>query len=174
MKTTLLRKVVRFCEEEPRRFNMSIWYQDVGSVLKGDDETLARVNEATAGVDQPDEISKDQIAPCGIIGCLAGNTCIVTGLCETEPDSSDPDLIHYYEPGHGWFRAAKEALGLTGIQAERLFYPSKEFNEGGGRPGAGHWPERYSLAYRKAKTPEERVKVLRRRVEHFIKTNGRE
>jgi hypothetical protein len=80
-----------------------------------------------------------------------------------------------HTPVGGWFSAARKALGLTNLQAEKLFYPSGEFlRRFSDSSVKGHWPEQFTKQYREALTPPERAKVLRRRVEHFIKTKGRE
>ena len=62
-------------------------------------------------------------------------------------------------------RAAKE-LGLgfelsQDTNAGRLFFDNE-------------WPEKFQAALAEAKTPLQRAEVAVKRIEHFIKTNGKE
>jgi hypothetical protein len=45
----LLRKVVAYAEQEPRRFNMSTFYEDVVSVVKGEGITVKRYSDPIGG-----------------------------------------------------------------------------------------------------------------------------
>lgn len=84
---------------------------------------------------------------CGTIACIGGWALVLSG----KKNSSDLGI-------------ARQLLDLDYEQADRLF----------GGIGGGNWPELFDNAYLKAKTLRGRVRVAARRIEHFIKTEGRE
>jgi hypothetical protein len=62
---------------------------------------------------------------------------------------------------------AQKDLGLTSTQATKLFFlPRMGYKIG--------WPLKFQEAYDHAQTPQGRLYVAIRRVEHFTKTKGRE
>jgi hypothetical protein len=65
---------------------------------------------------------------------------------------------------------AASLLGLTETEACRLFY-FKGWDIF--RPQLG-WPDRFAEAYYHAKTPRQRAQATARRIEHFIRTKGKE
>jgi len=149
MNVKLLREVKRYILAEPLRFNMRDWGK--GSAH----------------------------APCGSVACIAGNACIVgeKGLGFKIPTKvrKGQRVIDW----QGWYNSefigefigpeecASELLGLTTAQADRLFLIESLH-------GFVGWPERFEKAYLAAKTPPERAKVAAERIEHFIKTKGKE
>ncbi len=81
------------------KFDMASWFahNDVVKTTRGD--VLSIVKEH----------------PCGTVACLAGHAAI---LAWQEGDLSVPE---YWE-GNPIFQAARKFLGLTGSQADHLFY----------------------------------------------------
>lgn len=157
MKTKFLREVVSWFETEPRRLDMHEWH---------------RYRPADHDPNNP---------PCGTAACLAGSTCIIAG--KARPHLSPKYKGFYLSPENGWGETAKELLGLSFAQANRLFRPDEhtsylhsgdDFPEGADKLPKSKWPKRYADAYRKATTAAERFKVLKNRVNHFIKTRGAE
>ncbi len=165
MNVELLLKVVEYAEQEPRRFDMGDWYVDVSGVITGDDDLDSIVSNDSGFAARDVE----KLPPCGTIGCIAGTACILAGDLQYETTIFDGfELRSYYDPYRGWYRTAVDLLDLSYEQADRLFYPKREVSERG-------WPEPFVTEYAQNwDNPEERVKILRRRVEHFIVTNGQE
>jgi hypothetical protein len=163
MNTELLLKIVEHAEQEPRRFDMGSWYVDVSEVVMGNHD-LEEVLNNDSGFAARDE---EMLPPCGTIGCIAGTACILGGeLTYDVKFFGGLELRSYHGPHRGWYRTAVDLLGLSDEQADRLFY--KDYSE-------VHWPESFAAEYEANQdNPEERVKILRRRVEHFIATNGAE
>jgi hypothetical protein len=89
--------------------------------------------------------------PCGTVCCLAGAVCL----------SNEKNNPARRENWHVIEHIASGILRLSKKRITRLFYLC-------------NWPNKYSNVYHKAKTAAERVAVLRRRVEHFIATDGQE
>ena len=86
---------------------------------------------------------------CSSAHCIAG-WAIVLGKKKW------PDQI-----AHVW-NLAHKVLSLRGRQDSKLFSVG------------GDWPKKFASAYLKAKTPKGRARVAARRIDHFIKTGGRE
>lgn len=156
---------------------METYYADFSRPLFTDDiqakeEEFQELVEEHSLDGEEIEFTIDDIPPCGAVGCIAGNTVIIAGLGRPYflGSRNGRDIIQYHAPaGSTWFDKAAELLGLDNEQAQRLFYPNDRFGDGN-----NVWPEPFASQYEKAKTPEERVAVLRPRVEHFIATNGAE
>lgn len=104
------------------------------------------------------------LPPCDTVSCIAGAAV----LSHRDIKKSDLDMWH------SWYRVrdeAEEILDLSSGEAARLFYlPTIH----GGSGGDDAWPDSYEKAYFEAKTPEDRAKVIRERIQHFIDTNGAE
>jgi hypothetical protein len=150
MNVELLRKVVEYAEAEPRRSDMAEWYIDVSHMTKN-----PRINTP----------------PCGAVACLSGTACILSGAAPKSEVSiqNGIEVASYDEPDEGWFNAGRDALGLTSEQASRLFFLSDAL------AARKCWPKSFAEAYWMCgNKPDEKVKVLRERVEHFIATEGRE
>lgn len=95
--------------------------------------------------------------PCGTVGCIAGWANVLSGNYEK---------FDYYI---GLSEAAS-TLGLDLGQRERLFTEPILYND---RDIDG-WPEKYAVRYLKAKTANERARATSDRIEHFIKTKGKQ
>lgn len=94
MNTKLLREVVAYFKEEPRRLRMEHWTKDV---------------VPDAG-DNP---------PCGTVSCVAGTTCILGGKVERFGNG-----MIIPSGNRQWDEYAKELLDLNQNQATRLFHTS--------------------------------------------------
>jgi hypothetical protein len=100
--------------------------------------------------------------PCGTACCIAGAAVIVDR--GQNPAIVLSELIKTRQSGITGIDIEDEAvdlLSLTYAQKERLFF-------------ATYWPGKFKSAYARAKTPLDRAKVGVRRIEHFIKTKGKE
>jgi hypothetical protein len=86
-------------------------------------------------------------AKCGTAACIAGWTMLLSKV--------DPSTVDSYSA------AASELLGIGNTFHNPLFYTDD-------------WPLEYEAAYKNAKTPAGRARVAARRIEHFIKTDGKE
>jgi hypothetical protein len=99
--------------------------------------------------------SKDR--GCGTVACLAGHVCLDAG---DTPDFGDRTFSSYVVRGNlvvGADVRASEILGISDRQSAILFYMP-------------YWPAKFREAYLSAKVAGGRVRVLKRRVNHFIKT----
>jgi hypothetical protein len=101
---------------------------------------------------------------CKTQACLAGETVLEMGTGVLMPDGG----IKLNNPSMYFPEQAGNDLGLDLNQRRRLFYFA---TWGVGNIG---WPVKFETAYTAAKTPQGRLYVAIRRVEHFIKTHGRE
>ncbi len=174
MNVELLRKVVEHVELEPRRFNMHEWYVDATGVVCGE------IDVCNLDVSSFFDENGSDVPPCGVVGCIAGTTCIISGKAIGFPRGiiNGRKLFEYKMPIGGWAKNAQKLLELTDDQAERLFYPGYWYAPlyiGSQLHSENTWPEPFAGQYfRNRYNPEERVKILRARVEHFIATNGAE
>lgn len=98
----------------------------------------------------------DDAPPCGTAGCIAGWACLLSGTTFEKASTG------------GWKRATK-LLGLTSSQAATLFAPPAHYDN-----GIDSWPKKFSMKYIKAKTKRGKANVTVARIEHFIKTKGKE
>ena len=101
-------------------------------------------------------------SPCGATGCIAGMACFL----------SDPVLFFMDAIGIKQVDIKGEALRFLGLneqQGERLFYldASQSSSE-------DMWPTRFCASYDRARSAKAKAKVAADRIEHFIKTKGRE
>lgn len=145
----LLRKVEKQILDEPRRLDMNQW-----------------------GItNEPNE----QFPACKTQGCIAGWTCMLSdkGLWKSLVQKSRSGdyterRLDMFLPGFVPSEKAAKLLNLTEKQADNLFYFKLW------KSGVSGWPEKYSNAYDKAKTPAGRARATVNRIEHFIKTDGAE
>lgn len=168
MNEALLWKVVEHAEVEPRRFNMREWYVNATGIVT-DVETIDDLKNPEVFEGYED------VPPCGAVGCVAGTCCIISGVSTKQfvAHINGMDIYEYQMPYGGWFHNAMNLLSLTLDQAERLFYPGYGF-EPLDKPH-NVWPEPFKSQYHEnANNPQERVRILRERVAHFIATNGAE
>jgi hypothetical protein len=121
-------------------------------------EEPRRLNMNSYGylVDGPD-------APaCKTVGCIAGWSGLLSqGHLTAETGSSfmDPEV-------------AREALKLTENQADRLF--TEPWVALGGEKRGHCWPIKFAKRFEAATSEIQKAKVTAARIEHFIKTKGRE
>lgn len=104
---------------------------------------------------------------CKTQACLAGEAVLATGSGQLHHNGG---IILTSTGGSGWeieSQAGKD-LGLTLNQRRRLFFFANMNEEEIG------WPKKFEEAYRAANTPQGRLYVAIRRVEHFLATKGRE
>jgi hypothetical protein len=97
------------------------------------------------------ELGSDK-PPCNTLGCIAGWTCHLSGDTPRKRNSFN-------------YERARKALGLTPKEADRLFAYTWNI---------GAWPEKFLQKYDAAKTPAGRARAAAQRIEHFIKTDGKE
>lgn len=139
----LLRRVVRRIGVNPKRLDMALW---------GDREQDHRREE-----DDLRDRHEGKWPTCGTVGCIAG------WIAMDHLTLPQIKTMSYRQYGALFksvaYRASKK-LGLTIYETETLFHVE-------GWPG---WPERFRLPFLKARGPKTRYKILKKRVEHFIKT----
>lgn len=92
--------------------------------------------------------SEQKFPSCGTAACIAGWTCILSKKRTS-------------------LRVAADLLGIKGSFFECSSETARLFD-------AGEWPEPFGRNYQGAKTPRARVKIAVARIEHFIKTKGKE
>lgn len=146
MNTRALRKLIKWIQAEPRRFDMQQWVASESLLEKLD-------------------------PPCGTVGCLAGMACHMQGHRLLFSDSELGGTQAAVKRGKHLpvEPLATRLLGLDSDQAARLFYIRKL------HPDADFfWPDKFENQYLKAKTQRGRVGAAVRRIEHFIKTRGEE
>lgn len=103
---------------------------------------------------------------CGTAACIAGFACVLEANRE-KPARSFKDrvlaVIGLATPAFmvQWEVRARELLDIDLPQANRLFYTS-------------NWPEPFRAEYYDGQTKECRAKAASKRIDHFIKTEGRE
>lgn len=106
------------------------------------------------GHDRSGYLKHHKAGGCGTAACIAGWTCHVAlenkKLVET-------DAAIGFEAA----RKATELLELSRNQAACLFYHSA-------------WPRRFAEQHEDAKTLSDRARAAARRIDHFIKTKGKE
>jgi len=148
MNVEMLRKVKKEILKAPARFNMDFFGDSLDWAIESQDE------------EKPSNVLGRPA--CKTQACIAGEACLVAGKAEFVPGGG----LRTLESVGGFAETAQEILGLGTAQAQRLFYMKDS--------GAFGWPRRFEKEYIKARTPRARVLVAARRIEHFIKTNGKE
>ena len=149
-----LRKLQKYILDEPKRFNLETW----GEVCNP--KTYAALEAEYVGADVV-----NQKPPCGTVGCIAGNLCVLSGDIKPNViiDRLGSELETYIFPRNTDEMAAKY-LGLDIDEAEKLFY-LEEWNYGTG------WPEEFAARLEKHKPGTlEYAKVAVARIDHFIET----
>lgn len=98
---------------------------------------------------------------CGLKGCIAG-----TALFLEDPltfmrlaRQEDTEAIE---------RKAQKVLGLSKAEANRLFFTGDQTG------GKDHWPDKYTDQFESAGTAAIELRVVDRRIKHFIATKGKE
>jgi hypothetical protein len=151
MNVKLLRQIQKYILAEPKRFYLGSWG---GSILPDVVDSL---------MDNEDSFSRtmlEQRPPCGALGCIAGTACILTGAIKPKLGSK----IFFFPESTA--HKARRLLGIDAAAAERLFYLSEWGYDG--------WPRKFERAYERCRTPRGRASVAVRRIDHFIKTKGKE
>lgn len=161
----LLRKVQAHILEEPKRLDMSDWGVAYATGTK------TRI-EGTTDKEVP-------VPACNTVGCVAGWSIflgrpklwkdLIKATAENKAiyDNEDTALD---ETLNSPKYEAERILGITDEQGERLFF----FKKWSFRNPLSGWPEKFSDAYKKAKTAKQRAKVTAARIDRFIDTDGAE
>ena len=103
-----------------------------------------------------------QAPPCGTVACIAGH---VDWMTHPRLFAASVAIDRFARDDSIVERAAKE-LGL-GFELSQDTYAGRLFFD-------NEWPEKFQAALAEAKTPLQRAEVAVKRIEHFIKTNGKE
>jgi hypothetical protein len=174
MNKELLMKVAKHVLAEPNRLDMN--HLLIKDLIPGGHYMYA-----------DDDDSDHDVPPCGIVGCIAGWSVVI---------SSGDDVI---KRSIEYWGAGTKALELTPVQADRLFREPKragraywfgpadeegshgsddpdDYDEDGNvRPWKSTgWPTQFSTRYTAAKSARERAIATAERIIHFIKTDGEE
>jgi hypothetical protein len=115
----------------------------------------------------------DQGEWCGTKACLAGHAAFLAGIKEEKIFNSRLFSSPFIKQQGFIEDIASRWLGLTSVQASLLFdglTPPDNF------PlfDRDLWPRKFADRYRKAKTDRARARVAADRIEHFIKSKGKE
>ncbi len=112
---------------------------------------------------------------CKTQACLAGETVLATGRGQIAEQGG---IVLNSEIGNlGTYKiaqVAQEDLGLNNDQARRLFFFKGWYNWINRKNTTTGWPTKFEEMYNQAKTPQGRLYVAIQRVNHFIKTKGRQ
>ena len=103
---------------------------------------------------------------CGTAACLAGHAAAYQRSTETDLERR---LNCVASVCLRVFPEGKRFLGLTTAQAQRLFFMREHHFSIDRR-----WPLEFDEAYHRARSDKGRAKVAARRIDHFIKTKGKE
>ena len=110
-----------------------------------------------------------QAPVCNTQACLAGEAALMSGQATIGPDGGLLNVFGERMLGGLIEDKAVGFLGLNVEQRDKLFYTKSDHTWI--KTG---WPKKFDVAYAAAKTPQGRLYVAIRRVEHFIKTKGRQ
>lgn len=94
---------------------------------------------------------------CGTAACIGGWVCHLSSRHQQIKTTSR----QYRHSSSSVYARARSLLAINDDQAERLF-------------GDSNWPEPYRTRYDNSKTALTRAKVAARRIDHFVKTKGKE
>jgi len=100
--------------------------------------------------------------PCGTVACIAGWTAVLAG-----PEGIERCRI---------WETAKDLLGIDKLQAQKLFSEIDicTYGEDDTPEMLDRWPYAFAKAYEDAESPKERAAICVERIDHFIRTEGRE
>ena len=135
MKIKKLEKLKAYILEEPRRYLQSGWFYP-----------------------QDSEQFQRQKPPCGTLGCLAGNACVMEGH-KVKFDEDSSWIVGPHGKHVNISDTARKILGLTEREADALFT---------GIPNDG-WSEKAAYAYGTASTPEERAQAAAMEIDRYIR-----
>jgi hypothetical protein len=105
------------------------------------------------------ELPVNLVPPCGTVCCISGWASVLS-----RPDTKLMVSHNFLRtPGGRYLDVldGQEQLGLTFEQGHRLFDLSG-------------WPALYRNAYREALTPAQKTSVTLKRIDHFVRTRGKE
>lgn len=102
--------------------------------------------------------SKERGGPvCGTVGCIAGWACLLSEKQgKSLSDKREAVLMSFPD----YASNGADALGITGEQAERLFFTN-------------HWPKRLADSYDDDNSPRQKARIVARRIDLFIRSKGR-
>lgn len=144
MNVKLLRKIQKHILAEPKRYEQNV---TITYGIPGEEIVADESNP------EPELLKAGGFAPCGTAACIGGWG----------------QLLGMKRPSKTFnWEQARRALGLDHSQAAKLFAYSFETDE------IHSWPEKFRLAYAKAKTQRQKARVAVRRIDHFIATEGAE
>ena len=149
-----LRKLQRYIQEEPRRFNLKYW----GMSCNPDNYGTLEVEE---GDEDFTETLEKQRPPCGTIGCLAGSICIIEGLIRPRFIEN----VSIYKFPYDTSKLAEVALGISEKDADKLFLCKSWFDSKFG------WPDEFAEELELySPGSKEYADVAVRRIDHYIET----
>lgn len=156
-----LRAIQKYILEEPRRFNLTFW----GEIANPKEFKYFENEGAFYDV-------VEQKPPCGAVGCIAGNACIVGGIVKPKDVIKGLDEFKVYAFPETTPEKARKYLGITKEQADRLFFLASwcntDFDENGEYLG---WPEEFEQELNNYKAGTKGyAQVTVDRIEWFIKT----
>jgi hypothetical protein len=165
----LLRKLEAYILEEPKRFNLTLWGEIVDPKIFKDKEQLRELENSS----YYEATVVEQKPPCGAVGCIAGNLCILSGIIKPKQIIKNFDSdIEVYEFSRNTPKQAAEALGLSYLEAAKLFflkYWEAEYNDETGEYIG--WPDEFAKRLEAIKPGTKAyAKVTVARIEHFIET----
>jgi hypothetical protein len=146
MNVKLLRKVAKYILEEPRRLAMGSWVRDANPKYKAH-------------------------PACGTQACIAGTACILSGKAKLK---THKEGFKYFSLPQSAPHIGQKELGLTHKEACRLFLLDSDWGDSGFEGFEGHWPHKFIQQYEGAKTNRKKARIAVARIEHFIKTCGKE
>lgn len=103
---------------------------------------------------------------CGTACCIGGFAALDAGFIRLRTSPREGYATYYdvtsqAPPSNGSRDVFDAALNLSPSEADRLFLTS-------------HWPGKFFTAYAMAKTHTEQAEIAANRIDHFIRTRGRE
>lgn len=125
-----------------------------------------RLNMSYFGREVDHNMHPEIYPPCNTQGCIAGHVLWITHPRVFLRAIAKDDYIISDR--------ARQDLQLTTEQSNRLFYFKSWGVVEDGQGNLLGWSEKFEDRYNMAATPLGRAKVVVDRIEHFIKTKGRE
>jgi len=118
-------------------------------------------------IEMLDWISRNEYTPCGTVACIAGWLSILAIRNQLKISEASEDWV--YEAHNGLEKSlsssqslANEMLEASEEETDKLFFTSR-------------WPNSFYTQYTRAwPDPAMRAQVVCERIDHFIKTDGKE
>src|SRR3954471_17554706 len=157
MNVELLRKVQQYILAEPKRFNLDIWGMTV------DPDFYEELMEDAEGYEENKQMLLGSRPPCGAVGCIAGNICIVNGDIVPSKQWNGTEI---YEFPYDTLKLAALASGVDKDQARKLFYLIPwGYSDDAGNPVG--WPKEFEERLNNATVGTfEYAQVAVDRIEH--------